>query len=150
MKVLIEIEDESTTEDLIDIQRDYAIDYKVLSGMTNGEIIMTLFNCMVIEISNGKVYVEHIYFPFDEEWWNAPYKKEEFDEILERTNAVVCDREWYERAVKALEARGKMIEDIENINDTVHDGTNHFYKTAEDIKMEVIDIINKHLGEVEE
>lgn len=28
---------------------------------------------------------------------------EEFDEILERTNAVVCDREWYERAVKALE-----------------------------------------------
>ena len=28
---------------------------------------------------------------------------EEFDEILERTNAVVCNREWYERAVKALE-----------------------------------------------
>ena len=28
---------------------------------------------------------------------------EEFDEILERTNAVVCSREWYERAVKALE-----------------------------------------------
>ena len=28
---------------------------------------------------------------------------EEFDEILERTNAVVCSREWYERAIKALE-----------------------------------------------
>ena len=43
---------------------------------TNGDMIMTMFGCMVIEISNGKVYVEHIYFPFDEEWWNAPYKKE--------------------------------------------------------------------------
>lgn len=46
-----------------------------LSEMTNGEIIMTLFNCMVIEISNGKVYVEHIYFPFDEEWWNTKYSE---------------------------------------------------------------------------
>ena len=49
---------------------------KVLSGKTNGDVIKTLFNCMVIEISNGKVYVEGIYFPFDEEWWNAPYKVE--------------------------------------------------------------------------
>ncbi len=31
----------------------------------------------------------------------------EFDEILERTNAVVCNREWYERAVKALEQEPK-------------------------------------------
>ncbi len=45
-------------------------------GTTNGDMIMAMFNCMVIEISNGKVYVEHIYFPFDEEWWNAPYKRE--------------------------------------------------------------------------
>lgn len=29
--------------------------------------------------------------------------KEEFDEILEQTNAVICNREWYERAIKALE-----------------------------------------------
>lgn len=27
---------------------------------------------------------------------------EEFDEILEQTNAVICNREWYERAIKAL------------------------------------------------
>lgn len=45
-------------------------------GATNGDMIMAMFNCMVIGISNGKVYVEHIYFPFDEEWWNAPYKPE--------------------------------------------------------------------------
>lgn len=45
-------------------------------GATNGDMIKTMFNCMVIGISNGKVYVEHIYFPFDEEWWNAPYKPE--------------------------------------------------------------------------
>lgn len=43
---------------------------------TNGDMIMTMFNCMVIEISKGKVYVEGIFFPFDEEWWNAPYKRE--------------------------------------------------------------------------
>ena len=29
--------------------------------------------------------------------------REEFDEILEQTNAVICNREWYERAIKALE-----------------------------------------------
>ena len=44
-------------------------------GATNGDIIKAMFNCMVIDISKGKVYVEHIYFPFDEEWWNAPYKR---------------------------------------------------------------------------
>ena len=44
-------------------------------GATNGDMIMAMFNCMVIGISNGKVYVEHIYFPFDEEWWNTPYKR---------------------------------------------------------------------------
>lgn len=43
---------------------------------TNGDMIMTMFNCMIIEISKGKVYVEGIFFPFDEEWWNAPYRKE--------------------------------------------------------------------------
>lgn len=80
MKVLIDIPEDY----LEDIRKErqttlwrYAIaNGKALSYMTNGEIIMTLFNCMVIEISNGKVYVEHIYFPFDEEWWNAPYKNE--------------------------------------------------------------------------
>lgn len=46
-------------------------------GATNGDMIMAMFGCMVIEISNEKVYVEHIYFPFDEEWWNAPYKLRE-------------------------------------------------------------------------
>lgn len=29
--------------------------------------------------------------------------REEFDEILEQTNAVICNREWYERVIKALE-----------------------------------------------
>lgn len=46
---------------------------------TNGDMIKAVFNCMVIEISKGKVYVEGIYFPFDEEWWNAPYKAESED-----------------------------------------------------------------------
>lgn len=45
-------------------------------GATNGDMIMTMFNCMVIGVSKGKVYVERIYFPFDEDWWNAPYKRE--------------------------------------------------------------------------
>jgi len=34
---------------------------------------------------------------------------EEFDEVLERTNAVVCNREWCERAIKAL----VMVEEFE-------------------------------------
>ena len=44
-------------------------------GATNGDMIKAMFNCMVIAITNGKVYVEKIYFPFNEEWWNAPYKE---------------------------------------------------------------------------
>lgn len=52
----------------------------VPKGATNGDMIMAMFNCMVIGISNGKVYVEHIYFPFDEEWWSAPYKPESEEE----------------------------------------------------------------------
>lgn len=61
-----------------DVQGSVSIQLgKDLSEMTNGEIIMTMFDCMVIEISNGKVYVEGIYFPFDEEWWNSPYQKAE-------------------------------------------------------------------------
>lgn len=35
---------------------------------------------------------------------------EEFDEILERTNAVVCNRDWYERAAKALEQQDKILQ----------------------------------------
>ena len=42
---------------------------------TNGDVIMAMFDCMVIDISDGEVCVEKIYFPFDEDWWNAPYKE---------------------------------------------------------------------------
>lgn len=55
----------------------YDVLAKLPDNATNGDIIMAMFNCMVIEVSKGKVYVEHIYFPFDEDWWNAPYKKGE-------------------------------------------------------------------------
>lgn len=34
--------------------------------------------------------------------------REEFDEILEQTNAVICNRECYERAIKALEILEKI------------------------------------------
>ena len=49
----------------------------------------------------------------------------EFDEILERTNTVVCNREWYERAVKALEQ--EPYEKFESVKD-------HIYKLAGDYK----------------
>jgi len=63
-------------EDLIDnIQALPPVTPTFPKGATNGDIIKAMFNCMVIDISKGKVYVEHIYFPFDEEWWNAPYKR---------------------------------------------------------------------------
>ncbi len=45
-------------------------------GSTNGDMIMAMFKCMVIDISDGKVYVEGIFFPFDENWWNASYRTE--------------------------------------------------------------------------
>lgn len=37
--------------------------------------------------------------------------REEFDEILEQTNAVICNRELYERAIKAL----KEISDLKEV-----------------------------------
>lgn len=43
-------------------------------GMTNGEVIQAVFGVMVLTVKDGKVWVEKIYFPFDEVWWNAPYK----------------------------------------------------------------------------
>ena len=42
--------------------------------MTNGEKFLETYGGMIIDISDGKVYVEGIYFPFDEYWWNLPYK----------------------------------------------------------------------------
>jgi len=47
----------------------------IADNATNGDVIMAMFDCMVIDISDGEVCVEKIYFPFDEEWWNAPYKE---------------------------------------------------------------------------
>ena len=44
-------------------------------GMTNGEVICSVFDVMVLTIKDGKVWVERIFFPFDEVWWNAPYQK---------------------------------------------------------------------------
>ena len=73
-------------KDLLSAYDDISMEFEVLDrqplvsaipipeGATNGDVIMAMFGCTVIEISNSKVYVEHIYFPFDEEWWNAPYK----------------------------------------------------------------------------
>ena len=48
-------------------------------GMTNGEVIQAIYGVMVLNIKDGKVWVEKIYFPFDLEWWNAPYKAESED-----------------------------------------------------------------------
>ena len=47
---------------------------KIVGNLTNGDMIMAMFNCSVIGVSKGKVYVEHIYFPFDEDWWKSPYR----------------------------------------------------------------------------
>lgn len=41
--------------------------------MTNGEVIQAIYGVMVLNIKDGKVWAEKIYFPFDLEWWNAPY-----------------------------------------------------------------------------
>lgn len=42
---------------------------------TNGEVIQAVFGVMVLTVKDGKVWVERIFFPFDEDWWNAPYQK---------------------------------------------------------------------------
>lgn len=44
-------------------------------GKTNGEVIQSVFGVMVLTVKDGKVWVERIFFPFDEVWWNAPYQK---------------------------------------------------------------------------
>ena len=89
MKVLIELDDDmfkdirkSDFDSARNIVRNFqaTIPDTIRSGAsipdnaTNGDIIKAMFNCMVIDITNGKVYVEKIYFPFDEDWWNSPYK----------------------------------------------------------------------------
>lgn len=48
---------------------------KEFEKMTNGEVIQAIFDVMVLTVKDGKVWVEHIFFPFDEVWWNAPYQK---------------------------------------------------------------------------
>lgn len=59
----------------IELQLGKAV--RIPQNATNGDVIKTMFNCMVMDITNGKVYVEKIYFPFDEDWWNAPYEGRE-------------------------------------------------------------------------
>ena len=49
-------------------------------GMTNGEVIQITYGVMVLTVKDSKVWVEKIYFPFDEVWWNAPYKAERGEE----------------------------------------------------------------------
>mgnify|MGYP007115380246 CR=1 FL=1 len=74
---------------------------------------------------------------------------EEFDEILERTNAVVCNREWYERAAKALE-QGPVLDKIRNEIKELDDKVCQQW-LIEDIDKEVhhtyqecIDIVDKY------
>lgn len=55
---------------------DVEVAHSAFKGMTNGEVICSVFDVMVLTIKDGKVWVEKIYFPFDEIWWNAPYKGE--------------------------------------------------------------------------
>ena len=66
---------DDVTIELDVLNKQHTVDAIIIPDKaTNGDMIMAMFNCMVIEISKGKVYVEHIYFPFDEAWWNATYK----------------------------------------------------------------------------
>ena len=71
MKVIIDIPKDFRAEMFEKCFSDSVI---LPDNPTNGDMIKAMFNCMVIDITNGKVYVEKIYFPFNEDWWNAPYK----------------------------------------------------------------------------
>lgn len=43
----------------------------------------------------------------------------------------------------------KAIEDIKNIDLIVHDGINHYYKSGEEVKAEVLVILKRNIGESE-
>lgn len=49
---------------------------KIPDNPTNGDMWLAVYGGMVIDIKNGKVYVEKAYFPFNLEWWSAPFKGE--------------------------------------------------------------------------
>lgn len=52
-----------------------AVDLSFISDdMTNGDVILNVFNCMILTDDKEKVWVEGMYFPFDKDWWISPYK----------------------------------------------------------------------------
>lgn len=89
MKVILEIPDEEAeTIKRNGFNKDGTFSFKlnevvkqamrngvvIPDNATNGDVIKAMFNCMVIDITDGKVYVEKFYVPFNEDWWEAPYQ----------------------------------------------------------------------------
>lgn len=58
---------------------DIEVLIEIPDNATNGEVVQAIYGVMVLAIKDGKVWVEKMYFPFDEVWWNALYKAESED-----------------------------------------------------------------------
>lgn len=46
----------------------------ISDDMTNGDVILNVFNCIILTDDKEKVWVEGMYSPFDKDWWISPYK----------------------------------------------------------------------------
>lgn len=75
---------------------------------------------------------------------------EEFDEILERTNAVVCNREWYERAAKALEQQPSEDGMEKHTDRQIYDGCIYLMQRMVDYFQEYLEYLGYDLDLLDE
>lgn len=70
--------------------------------------------------------------------------------VIHKIATIEMLRDWQEE-VKAisLDKIKQAREEIENINEVVHDGTNHYYKDCVETKKEVLAILDKLIAESE-
>lgn len=99
MKVLIDISkgNYETLQELADIDlgfyHELILDGEIISEMTNGEVIKTMFpNEEVIETDGGCVYFG-AKMRFDKDLWNAPYKTEKWVNFAEELKDVFEEEE---------------------------------------------------------
>jgi hypothetical protein len=92
MKVIIDIPEDhkKVIDNLVEDGKGYLLPHevenkmalairngKVLSDMTNGDMIKALFNIEIVDdlpFSYGVELTDSNYVQYDKEWWNTPYK----------------------------------------------------------------------------
>ena len=69
---IVEALNEAYTDDIATIETMPS----AFEGLTNGEVIIQIFDTEVLKTDNDKIWVKGIYLPFDRYWWESLYKQE--------------------------------------------------------------------------